>query len=202
MVKITNAIFDVGGVLLVDFIDDKIADLAAKYGRTTDIGLMLEAKKRYRPFVDCGHMEEETFWKKALAAIDIEATPEDLNLEYYFKEIPGGIPLVRNLKDRGLTVSILSNDSLSLSSMRRQRYGFDALFHDVVISCHHGVVKPDLSLYRIALERIKARPENCVFLDDRPENIEAARQVGIHGIHFQNTHQATRELEKSGVENT
>ncbi len=199
MPEISNVLFDVGGVLLVDFIDDKIADLAAKYEKPGEIGRMFAVWKKCRPIVDRGLMEEELFWKEVLNAVGIEATGEDIGFESYFKEIPGGITLARNLKENGFKISILSNDSHAISRKRRHRYGFDALFHDIVISCHHGVIKPDLTLYRIALERLKTPPENCVFLDDRPANIEAARQLGINGIYFQNTHQATLELEKLGI---
>ncbi len=202
MPEITHVIFDVGGVLLVDFIDDKIIDLAAKYEKTAEIDRMFAVWKKYRSSVDCGHMKEQIFWKEILNAVGIEATEEDLETQSYFEEIPGSMSLAQSLKNNGYKISILSNDSHTISQERRHRYGFDDLFDDIVISCHHGVAKPDSSLYRIALERLKVLPENCIFLDDRPENIEAARQLGINAIHFHNTPQAVCELEKSGVANT
>ena len=48
-------------------------------------------------------------------------------------------------------------------------------------------------------EEIDAKPEECVFIDDRVENIEGARKLGIHGIVFENKEQLKKDLEKLGV---
>ena len=50
-----------------------------------------------------------------------------------------------------------------------------------------------------SLTRFSLKPEESVFLDDRPENCEAARALGIHAIEFHNLKQAAKELEKLGV---
>ncbi|WP_328655716.1 HAD-IA family hydrolase [Nocardia salmonicida] len=58
-------------------------------------------------------------------------------------------------------------------------------FADTVISSAAvGVAKPDLRIYEIAAEAAGVAPNRCVFIDDRPENVAAARSLGMTGIHF------------------
>ncbi len=54
-----------------------------------------------------------------------------------------------------------------------------ARFRDIVVSAHEGVIKPDPRLYRIALDRMGRRPDEVLFIDDSPANIDAARALGF-----------------------
>ena len=58
-----------------------------------------------------------------------------------------------------------------------------------------GVAKPDPKIYKIVLEKLALNPDETVFIDDFIENIEAARKLGMHGIHFQSKEQAIEELQ-------
>ncbi|MFG1707891.1 HAD family hydrolase [Nonomuraea sp. M3C6] len=55
---------------------------------------------------------------------------------------------------------------------------------DVVSSARVGVAKPDRRIYEIAAERAGAAPERCLFVDDRLRNVEAARELGMTGLHY------------------
>ena len=73
---------------------------------------------------------------------------------------------------------------------------------DVVIgSGDEGVMKPDPHIYHLAMERLEVQPTQAVFVDDFIENIIAARNLGMHGIHFQNRTQALSELQQLLVNN-
>ena len=54
--------------------------------------------------------------------------------------------------------------------------------------------KPDPAIYRLLLSRYGLIPQESVFIDDLPVNVEAARALGIRGIVFQSTEQVEREL--------
>ena len=60
-------------------------------------------------------------------------------------------------------------------------------------------MKPDPEIYRILLERFNLKPEECVFIDDFPKNIEAARKAGMNGIVFTDVKSAKEGLLKLGV---
>ena len=68
-----------------------------------------------------------------------------------------------------------------------------------ILSYKVGLIKPDEAVYRRLIELYRLVPDECVFLDDVAENVDAAEAIGIHGIHFINENQAREELKKLGV---
>ena len=68
-----------------------------------------------------------------------------------------------------------------------------------VFSCDVKMLKPEHQIYEKVLEQFSLKAEESVFIDDRPENCQGAREVGIRAIEFKNFKQATEELEKLGV---
>ena len=74
-----------------------------------------------------------------------------------------------------------------------------ALFEVQLASHLLWVRKPAPRAFELACERLEARPEECAFIDDTLENVEAARQAGMVGIHFRGPGQLLQELEGLGV---
>ena len=81
-------------------------------------------------------------------------------------------------------VSILSNADRTLEERLRDGLRLHHLFDDVISSAVVGMAKPERRLYRLAAERLGLAPDECVFIDDREDNVAAAREVGMQGIHF------------------
>ena len=75
-------------------------------------------------------------------------------------------------------------------------YGFLDKFQDIVVSGRERMRKPEPQIYDLALLRFSLEPHEAVFVDDLPENVEAARAHGLHGIHF--TDAAALEAELVG----
>jgi len=73
--------------------------------------------------------------------------------------------------------------------------GFDNAFDHMTISAEIGIVKPDPRIYRHALQALQAAPAESIFVDDMPENVHAANQLGMRGIHFQSTDQVLAEIQ-------
>lgn len=189
--------FDVGGVLLIDFIDWKIKDLAVKYSVEED--LLFDAKSKFRPMADRGEISDPEFWKLLLKTVNIIADDDDIDLELYMKTVDGGIDVARKLKANGYKIAILSNDSVEMSNHRRKRYVFDELFDQITISCYHGVNKPEKKIYEIALNEMSIKPEQTIFIDDRQENVDTANALGITGIFFESSTQLLNRLAELGI---
>lgn len=66
----------------------------------------------------------------------------------------------------------------------------------MVFDEEEGVAKPDARIYLRTLLRLGVEPAEAVFVDDKVENVEAARHLSIHSIHFQHTEQALAEIQK------
>ena len=68
-------------------------------------------------------------------------------------------------------------------------------FDLLVFSGEVGVQKPDPEIYRLALGRLGVTPQEAVFVDDMPANVEGARAIGMTAIQFLNTAQVRAEIE-------
>ncbi len=80
------------------------------------------------------------------------------------------------------------------------QYGVDSLGHGALPSFQAGVMKPDTAIYAQAEKKFALVPATTVFIDDRPENIEAARARGWHGIVHRNFNDTREALLRLGVE--
>jgi putative hydrolase of the HAD superfamily len=75
-------------------------------------------------------------------------------------------------------------------------WGILELFDVVFCSGDEGVMKPDPRAFQMTLERLGAKPEEAVFIDDTMEHVEAARRLGLHGIPFTTAEALKEELGK------
>ena len=82
-----------------------------------------------------------------------------------------------------------------------KRYLFPSLVNGAVYSFDVGVRKPEQEIYEIAMQRANANPQECLFIDELLENIQAAKQIGIEGIHFISSEQLKQELVHLGIIN-
>ncbi len=97
--------------------------------------------------------------------------------------IEGMNELVYELKKRGYGIYLLSN----ASAMQKDYWpnvGCSSAFDGVVVSAFEHVMKPEEKIYRILFERYHLKAEECVFIDDRKDNIETAEKLGMRGIVF------------------
>ncbi|MEI7048751.1 HAD-IA family hydrolase, partial [Klebsiella pneumoniae] len=65
----------------------------------------------------------------------------------------------------------------------------DKVFSTMVVSAEEGVMKPDPLLYEITLERCGVSASEAVFIDDFPQNVKAAKEVGMLAIWFRSREQ-------------
>lgn len=81
-------------------------------------------------------------------------------------------------------LGLLSNDVGHWAARVREHLGIDRVFDEILISSDAGTRKPDPSIYRMFLARAHAAPRDCVFVDDRTENLTPAADLGMKTIHF------------------
>ena len=101
---------------------------------------------------------------------------------FQYKLFEDTISTLEKLKSN-YNLSVLSNATASLD------WAFDYLdirkyFDKVIISSYEKCNKPNKDLYIIALNKLSKTPDQCIFIDDRIENIEAARDLGIKSFHL------------------
>ena len=106
----------------------------------------------------------------------------------------GTVEIVRRLKRERWPIYLLSNFSAEKFPLMQKRYDFLDLFDDMIISGEHKLIKPDPAIFQLTLERIGRKASECLFVDDSLPNIEVARKMGFHTIHFQSPEQLERDL--------
>lgn len=99
------------------------------------------------------------------------------------EEVPATKALIADLKAAGYRLYVLSNMSLEFIEFLRKKEVYTH-FDGEVVSCLEHVVKPDAAIYNRLVERYGLKPEETLFVDDRPKNIVAARALGWEGYDF------------------
>ena len=121
---------------------------------------------------------------QSLAERGIEMPPRDADgPSFEFRPNVPVIELVHRLKAAGIRLGVLTNNVAELRPLWRPMLPLDDLFDDVVDSSEVGLRKPNPAVYILAMERLGSTPERTAFLDDLQSNVDAARAVGMAGIH-------------------
>lgn len=109
------------------------------------------------------------------------------------------VNLMKQLKNHH-SIWLLSNTNPQhIRDEIETRYIFPDVVDGAVYSFNVGQRKPDIAIYQSALSLAKTLPEQALFIDDLKENIDAAKSIGMHGIHFQSTQQLKTELIQLGL---
>jgi 2-haloacid dehalogenase len=113
--------------------------------------------------------------------------------------IQGSVEVFAELKSTGVPCYALSNMERENWERRSQIYDFLGWFDGYFISGLEGVIKPDPEYFERALERLGLRADEVVFIDDRPENTEAASALGIPAVVFTSPEDMRGELVARGL---
>jgi putative hydrolase of the HAD superfamily len=117
--------------------------------------------------------------------------------EIYFEALepnPQMIDLMRELKDEGYTMAMLTNNVREWEPLWRSMLPVDEIFETVVDSGFVGCRKPESKIYRLTLAQIGHPAEACIFVDDVLVNCEGARRAGLRAVHFQDNEQAVGDI--------
>jgi putative hydrolase of the HAD superfamily len=106
----------------------------------------------------------------------------------------------KQLKEKGLKTGILSNMGDSVLESIERKFNWIADFDVLIWSYQHRMAKPEPAIYRLLLEQLGTAAEETLFLDDKLENIEAARHLGIQSLQFSTVDQLRRDLISSQID--
>lgn len=98
--------------------------------------------------------------------------------------LEGTVALLERLHARGLPLYALTNFHAETLALCQARFGFFMCFKGMLVSGEEGLVKPEAAFYRRLLDRHGLEAERCLFIDDVPANIEAARALGFRTHRF------------------
>jgi putative hydrolase of the HAD superfamily len=104
------------------------------------------------------------------------------------------IALMRECKASGRRLAMLTNNVQEWGPLWRTMLPVDEIFETVIDSGFVGYRKPERQIYEITLERLGLPASACLFVDDLEVNIEAARELGFHAVHYREADQAIAEV--------
>jgi putative hydrolase of the HAD superfamily len=149
----------------------------------------------HRRAYDRGDLDAEAYWHKAAAGAEIVLTPTQLtdliaaDTDLWSQVNPPMLEWAQHLQRTGIRTGILSNMPDAVEAGLRARHLWIESFDHHTWSHALNLLKPEPAIYLHAAEGLQTRPANILFLDDRPENIEAALAIGMQAIHY-TTHAA------------
>ena len=121
--------------------------------------------------------------------------------ELLFEHLDPNEPMIafaRELRGRGKRTALLTNNVREWEPLWRSKLPeLDEIFEVVVDSAFVGMRKPDPAIYELTLARLGVAATDCVFLDDLEINCEAARELGMLAVRFEDTGQAVAGLEEA-----
>ena len=182
--SITTLFLDIGGVLLTNGWDRGIRTVASqKFG--LDYQEMDERHHLTFDTYEEGKLSLDEYLNRVVFYQERSFSREEFKAFMYAQSqpFPEMIELMRGLKaQHGLQVAAVSNEGRELTVYRVQQFKLDTFIDFFISSCFVHYRKPDVDLYRIALDIAQVHPEQVVYIDDRPMFVEVAQGLGIKGI--------------------
>jgi putative hydrolase of the HAD superfamily len=199
--KIKVIFLDIGGVILNNGWDRTMRSKAAeKFGLDYD-----ELNERHHLTFDTYEVGKLSLNEYLKRVVFYESRPFSMDefQEYIFrqsKEIPEMISLVSKLKSAySLRIAAISNEGREITEYRIQKFKLDRLIDFFISSCFVHFRKPDVDIYRIAMDIAQVRPEQAVYIDDRPMFVDVASDLGIRGIAHTSLDETREALEDFGL---
>lgn len=181
-------IFDFGRVLGLDQNADVVASMARFF--ETDIESYRRAYSLCRNEYDRGTISDFDYWKSVASSLDRQITEAmvpslvKMDLESWFSINYDMYNLVKRLHADGFRLFLLSNMNFAGRERLVSRNEWGPYFEHMFFSCDLGLIKPERAIYQYCVEQAGIEPDNCIFIDDLPANVEAAREFGMYGIVF------------------
>lgn len=199
---IKNIVFDFGGVLIkysyadnlqqYGFSEEEIQFFLTKILTQENNDLVDLAERPWGEYIDLWKRQwpEHT---RVIDAFDRHYT------DFYTSEMEGMVDLMRELKAKGYRLLGLSNWGPRVHEIMDKISRPFTLLEGSVISYQVHQLKPHPEIFDTFCHKFSVRPEECLFIDDRADNIQAARQCGWHGVVFKGAEQLRIALRQFGL---
>ena len=193
-------IFDMGGVL-VDLESDRLVHQVAQLlNRSFDeVQAIIYHDELLLPF-ELGRINAATYYA---------GLKEQLRLPWGFEQFvqawngicqenKGTTEILQRLRARHKLMVLSNTNELHLHHVRSTIPSL-SIIEEWVASCDVGLRKPDPEFYFFALRRAGVLPRQAIYIDDRPEMVDAGRSIGLKGIRFENSRQLDQDLQSIGL---
>jgi putative hydrolase of the HAD superfamily len=199
--RISTLFTDIGGVLLTNGWDRQARKRAAEHFHLDHEELNERHHLTYDTY-ESGKLSLEEYLRRIVFYEPREFTVATFR-DFMFEQsqaLPGMIEFVKQVKSvHGLKVAVVSNEGREVMEHRIRRFDLGSFVDFFIGSCFVHARKPDLDIYRMALDTAQVRPEHGVYIDDRLMFVEVARSLGLQGIHHRSVETTRAALAAIGL---
>lgn len=199
MQTIRALFWDLGGVLLSNAWDHEERDLAVERFLLNKTEFEARHKELLLAFEE-GKLTLDDYVNRAVFCAPRSFSREEFK-QFMFslsRPKPQSLELARELSQK-YRMAVINNESRELNQYRIQHFHLAEIFHLFISSCFVGLRKPDLAIFRLALDLTQYSAEECCFIDDRPENLAGAEKIGLKTVLAKDAQQLRRDLQSLGV---
>jgi len=199
MGRIKSVIFDWGGVLIDDPVPGLMKYCAQALGASEED--YIKAHSKFAMDFQKGSINEDAFWGRICAELKTQKPRIPSLWGDAFKSVYSPradmFSIVSTLHQNGYRTALLSNtEAPAMLFFHQLRYN---MFDVAVFSCAAGTRKPERRIYELTVEMLGSQPAQSVFVDDKPEYVEGAKETGLNTILFESIDQVKNELDRFGV---
>ncbi|MBU0697104.1 MAG: HAD-IA family hydrolase [Bacteroidetes bacterium] len=193
--EIKVVFMDIGGVLLSNGWGHESRQKAAEF-----FGFDYEEMNVLHNFIynvfEIGGVSLDDYLDTVVFHVPRDFTRADFKAFMYAQsvELPDMLAWAKSWKkNTALPVFALSNESKEINAYRIATFRLHDLFDGFFSSCYLGLRKPNPKIFQTVMEIVQAKPQECIYFDDRLMLVNAAKKLGINGIHHQ-SFEATKKI--------
>lgn len=201
MRKLTTLFFDIGGVILTNGWDNIARTKAAEHFKIDFDEFEEKHQKHFYDF-EKGNLSlvkylDQTifFTKRRFTRYEVIKFMESMSQVH-----DSSIDILKRLNaDKNYYIASINNESYELNLYRIRNFNLEKYFDAFFSSCFLKARKPDAEIFENVLSILQRDPSECLFIDDREENIGGAEKVGLNAIHLDDVNKLENILKQNGI---
>jgi putative hydrolase of the HAD superfamily len=192
---IKSVVFDLGGVVFERSVPKTMIKVSEKYNIDND-----EVKRyfdRHFSKVMKGKSDEDEFFETFIKKFNLPLTRRYFHLHFAVKahNIEGTWKIIRKIKGK-YHLGIISDITQSWADYKEKKSNLSKIFDTIIYSHEKGHIKPSKKIYLKYIKESGFEADECIFIDDKEENVEGAAKLGFKAILFENPEKLEKELKK------
>ncbi len=145
-----------------------------------------------------GNESTQDFWRRSLEDLGVPYREFETIFSAWYELNEELLGSIKKLKDDHLLIVLSDNFDAVTTTIRKDKRLKD-LFEEMYFSNEMHLWKKDKELFKIVLTKLNKKPSECVFVDDKEENLTIPKELGMQVILFERTAQLKKELAALGI---
>ena len=158
--------------------------------------------ERTHKLMDSGKITRRQVYELLIKNLALKGLTQRQFEEAFGNVFTNNLPVQRIMKklSEKYSMALLSNTNPIHFDYVRKNFTIIRIFSYKILSYKEGFVKPQKQIFKIALKKLRRKPSECIFVDDKLANVTAARKMGINAIQYKTAPKLRSELRKLGAE--